>query len=144
MVDVDVVKLLPIAHENFQQKFKLPGILPGGSHCMMSAVSGVQLFRGPSLAVSNSSHVNPYPTAYLLPLPKVNANGRPFMGPNLYLTPPASFTHFHQDGHVRYIAWRCINQIFFQVLTLLACLLFTLYRELSTLVIYVSRATTRW
>ena len=23
------------------------------------------------------------------------------MGPNLYLTPPASFTHFHQDGHVR-------------------------------------------
>jgi hypothetical protein len=23
---------------------------------------------------------------------------RPFMGPNLYITPPASFTHFHQDG----------------------------------------------
>jgi hypothetical protein len=21
------------------------------------------------------------------------------MGPNLYLTPPGSFTHFHQDGH---------------------------------------------
>jgi hypothetical protein len=21
------------------------------------------------------------------------------MGPNLYITPPASFTHFHQDGH---------------------------------------------
>ena len=21
------------------------------------------------------------------------------MGPNLYVTPPASFTHFHQDGH---------------------------------------------
>ena len=29
----------------------------------------------------------------------VNAGGRPFMGPNLYITPPASFTHFHQDGH---------------------------------------------
>ncbi len=21
------------------------------------------------------------------------------MGPNLYVTPPGSFTHFHQDGH---------------------------------------------
>jgi len=29
----------------------------------------------------------------------VNPNGRPFMGPNLYVTPPSSFTHFHQDGH---------------------------------------------
>jgi len=29
----------------------------------------------------------------------LNVNGRPFMGPNLYITPPASFTHFHQDGH---------------------------------------------
>jgi len=25
--------------------------------------------------------------------------GTPFMGPNLYVTPPGSFTHFHQDGH---------------------------------------------
>jgi hypothetical protein len=25
--------------------------------------------------------------------------GHPFMGPNLYVTPPGSFTHFHQDGH---------------------------------------------
>jgi len=30
---------------------------------------------------------------------EVNTGGRPFMGPNLYVTPPASFTHFHQDGH---------------------------------------------
>jgi hypothetical protein len=29
----------------------------------------------------------------------VNSNGRPFMGPNLYVTPPGTFTHFHQDGH---------------------------------------------
>jgi len=29
----------------------------------------------------------------------VNASGRPFMGPNLYITPPASFTHFHQRRH---------------------------------------------
>lgn len=29
----------------------------------------------------------------------VNTNGRPFMGPNMYITPPGAFTHFHQDGH---------------------------------------------
>ena len=29
----------------------------------------------------------------------VNPNGRPFMGPNLYIAPPGAFTHFHQDGH---------------------------------------------
>jgi hypothetical protein len=26
-------------------------------------------------------------------------SARPVMGPNMYVTPPASFTHFHQDGH---------------------------------------------
>jgi hypothetical protein len=30
---------------------------------------------------------------------EVTSAGRPFMGPNFYVTPPASFTHFHQDGH---------------------------------------------
>jgi hypothetical protein len=39
MLDVDLVKLLPVLHHELQQKFKLPGILPGGSHCMMNAVS---------------------------------------------------------------------------------------------------------
>lgn len=29
----------------------------------------------------------------------VTSEARPFMGPNLYITPPASFTQFHQDGH---------------------------------------------
>lgn len=29
----------------------------------------------------------------------VTPDAQPFMGPNLYVTPPASFTHFHQDGH---------------------------------------------
>ncbi|KAL9189365.1 hypothetical protein ACHAXT_009040 [Thalassiosira profunda] len=66
MLDVDVPKLLPRALEDLQRNFHLPGILPGGSHCMMNAI---------------------------------NAGGRPFMGPNLYITPPCSFTHFHQDGH---------------------------------------------
>ena len=39
MIDVDLVKLLPHAFQDFQNSFKLPGILPGGSHCMMNAVS---------------------------------------------------------------------------------------------------------
>ena len=34
-----------------------------------------------------------------LVLTQVTPEARPFMGPNLYVTPPASFTHFHQDGH---------------------------------------------
>ena len=29
----------------------------------------------------------------------MNVHGRPFMGPNIYITPPSSFTQFHQDGH---------------------------------------------
>jgi len=65
MVDVDVVKLLPIAHENFQQKFKLPGILPGGSHCMMSAVSG-RLLPRPSLA-RYPTLISCEPISYRLP-----------------------------------------------------------------------------
>ena len=54
MLDVDMVKMLPRSYENFQQNFQLPGILPGGKHCMMNAL---------------------------------NINGRPFMGPNVYITP---------------------------------------------------------
>lgn len=30
---------------------------------------------------------------------QICVNGRPFMGPNAYLTPPGSFTQVHQDGH---------------------------------------------
>jgi len=66
MLDVDMVKILPQLFEDFQHNFKLPGILPGGSHCMLNAV---------------------------------NVSGRPYMGPNLFITPPSSFTQFHQDGH---------------------------------------------
>jgi len=29
----------------------------------------------------------------------VNEYGRPPVGPNLYITPPGSFTWFHEDGH---------------------------------------------
>ena len=39
MIDVDMVKLLPQAFDDLRNNFKLPGILPGGSHCMMNAVS---------------------------------------------------------------------------------------------------------
>jgi len=39
MVDVDLIKLLPKSFEDLQNNFKLSSILPGGSHCMMNAVS---------------------------------------------------------------------------------------------------------
>lgn len=103
MVDVDVLKLLPDAFDDVQRTFMLPGILPGGSHCMMSAVSVSDILE------SSASHyilIFSFESllVYCFKIRKVNASGRPFMGPNLYLTPPASFTHFHQDGHVRFIA----------------------------------------
>lgn len=39
MIDVDLIKLLPKSFEDLQNNFKLSSILPGGSHCMMNAVS---------------------------------------------------------------------------------------------------------
>jgi hypothetical protein len=39
MIDFDVIKLLPKLYEAIQNDFLLPGILPGGVHCMMNAVS---------------------------------------------------------------------------------------------------------
>lgn len=66
MIDVDIMRLLPLLNANFHASFKLSAVLPGGSQCMMNSVT---------------------------------PEARPFMGPNLYVTPPASFTHFHQDGH---------------------------------------------
>lgn len=38
MIDLDLVGKLPNLHNDFQSNFKLPGILPGGLHCMMNAV----------------------------------------------------------------------------------------------------------
>lgn len=38
MIDLDLVKLLPELNENFAARFKFPGLLPGGTHCMMNAV----------------------------------------------------------------------------------------------------------
>jgi len=66
LIDFDLMKLLPSLYEDMRDGFLLPGILPGGAHCMMNQVA---------------------------------TSARPFMGPNLYLTPPGAFTHFHQDGH---------------------------------------------
>jgi len=39
MLDFDIIKLFPQLNEDFKSCFKLPGCLPGGSHCMMNAVS---------------------------------------------------------------------------------------------------------
>lgn len=102
MIDVDLIKLLPKSFEDLQKNFKLSSILPGGSHCMMNAVSSQF-----NLHVSRNKHCralerkgSPLAIDCLTEILQVNINGRPFMGPNLYITPPSSFTHFHQDGHV--------------------------------------------
>ena len=65
-IDYDLMKLMPHLHEDFEQHFLFPAILPAGRYCMMHNLA---------------------------------EESRPFMGPNLYMTPPASFTQFHQDGH---------------------------------------------
>jgi hypothetical protein len=43
MIDFDMVKLIPTLNEDFVSSFKLPGVLPGGSHCMMNCVNQVSL-----------------------------------------------------------------------------------------------------
>ena len=39
MLDFDIVKLLPECYNDLLQTFKMTSLLPGGSHCMMNAVS---------------------------------------------------------------------------------------------------------
>jgi hypothetical protein len=38
MIDLDVETLLPALYNDFKGRMRLPGVLPGGAHCMMSAV----------------------------------------------------------------------------------------------------------
>ncbi len=66
LLDMDLKRTLPKAHNDFLKNLKLSKYLPGGDFCMIKSV---------------------------------NDMGRLFMGPNLHVTPPGSFTHFHQDGH---------------------------------------------
>ena len=48
----------------------------------------LQKFKLPMLPGSKNCAMN-----------SVNINARPFMGPNLYMRPPGSFTNFHQDRY---------------------------------------------
>ena len=45
ILDLDIKKLLPKMHTNFLEFMRMPGVLPGGTHCMMSAVCIKQLWR---------------------------------------------------------------------------------------------------
>ena len=38
LIDFDLMKLLPSLYEDMRDGFLLPGILPGGAHCMMNQV----------------------------------------------------------------------------------------------------------
>lgn len=53
---------------------------------MMNYVSVFLFYRADELRVASHNRIQ---------LPE---SARPFMGPNMYLTPPGSFTSFHQDG----------------------------------------------
>lgn len=92
MIDFDIVKLLPKFHHHFSSSFKLPGIMPGGTHCMMNSVSSLSYFL-------NNAEIYILTGGLFCSSPQITSSGRPFMGPNLYVTSPRSFTHFHQDGH---------------------------------------------
>jgi hypothetical protein len=39
MIDVDMMRLIPLLNANFLESFELPSVLPGGSQCMMNSVS---------------------------------------------------------------------------------------------------------
>ena len=38
MIDLDVESLLPALYTDFQTRLRIPGVTPGGAHCMMAAV----------------------------------------------------------------------------------------------------------
>ena len=90
MLDVDVVKLLPELHQELQQKFKLPEILPGGSHCMMSVVSILDILT--SLVIPGNVLMFLLLTAFLLLLSKGQCERKAFHGPK-YVSHPASVLH---------------------------------------------------
>jgi len=53
IIDLDVTTMLPALYTNFKESVRLPGVLPGGAHCMMSAVcNDARPFMGPNLYVS--------------------------------------------------------------------------------------------
>jgi len=49
--------------------------------------------------IHNFKLVNILPGGAHCMMNAVNLNGRPFMGPSIYMTPPSSFTELQQDGH---------------------------------------------
>jgi len=51
------------------------------------------------ITVLNILWYNPNNNSTPFLAPQVTPSARPPMGPNLYVTPPAPFTHSHQDGH---------------------------------------------
>ena len=113
MIDYDIIRMLPELYEDLLSNLKIPECLPGGQKCMMNAVCTF------SLAVDALKLLSLLMLHVVL---QVNQNGRPFMGPNLYMTRKSilvnvvciclslmvnnillckaggSFTAVHQDG----------------------------------------------
>jgi hypothetical protein len=92
MIDLDLPRILPRTFDDFVSNFKMKEILPGGKWCMMNAVRKLSV-------IDYSDRNKPRlltPALFDLQLP---ASARPFMGPNMYITPGGGFTQLHQDGH---------------------------------------------
>ena len=74
-------------------------------NCLEKVLYMIDYDLGKYLPKVKEDFVESFPLKGILPggakcmMNAVNLEARPFMGPNLYLTPPASFTQFHQDGH---------------------------------------------
>ena len=77
MIDYDIMKMLPELYEDLVSSLKIPECLPGGQKCMMNAVC---TFYALQFMFSRNF---PYLLCMFL---QVNQSGRPFMGPNLYMT----------------------------------------------------------
>ena len=78
----------------------------------------------------------------------VTPEARPFMGPNLYITPPASFTHFHQDGHGKLYRYICVRKTrvkvtIYQLLWFRSLMLFVLL-SLYDIIVYLFRHCGQW
>jgi hypothetical protein len=79
----------------FKDNFTVKRILPGGEWCMMNAVS--DRLSVPSLLHKTEKSLGQHcPMSFDV---QIKESARPFMGPNMYITPGGGFTLLHQDGH---------------------------------------------
>jgi hypothetical protein len=109
MIDLHLKYRLNSLYRELTEKFKLPGILPGGHHCMMNNVRHV-----------DRTHVAYYHSLLSLcsSCIQVADHGKPDMGPNLYVSATGGFTAFHRDGFGGVDSWHYCHQGYNEVVIL--------------------------